>query len=267
MQEAAENRKIKLEFRQIASILVEVRWPHPVKYDVVNKFVKKAIEYDFDIKPAESEESVVAEAGALGAAVAAEQEEAADVAVSATVLADVEAHAPSVSLTSGAESAGGAVSASDQAVRALPPHLLPLKMEQVLVASAELCPQEQLRRLLGSRARPRQLRKGVSWDADHGHVCSSGGHQDDSRHKPGPVCRCVRSFRVRRFASPSPCLAALGRGCLEGTPLPPHRPARRRFGGRASRQGHYIMLNSIMSCDVYAWVSLTCMAKGFATMI
>ena len=120
MQKAAERRQVHLELRVIASILVELRWPRAVKYDVVHKFVKQAIPYDFDIRPA-----------------ALEEQEAADAAVSAAALADVEGHAPSASSTAGDVVASGADSATDKAARALPQHLLPLKLQNASGRGAE----------------------------------------------------------------------------------------------------------------------------------
>ena len=120
MQMAVEKRQVHLEFRVIACILVELRWPRAVKYDVVQKFVKQAIPYEFDIRPA-----------------ALEEQEAADAAVSAAALADVEGHAPSASSTAGDVVASGADSATDKAARALPQHLLPLKLQDASGLGAE----------------------------------------------------------------------------------------------------------------------------------
>ena len=138
---------MKIELSVIASILVELRWPHLVKYDAVKKFVKDAISYDFDIKPAAALE-VDAEDG--GEASAAVQQEAADEAVSASVVAafegaavsaavaaDFEGTAASVSSTDGAGSARVAGSATNQAVCVLPPHLLPLKLLEARGLHAE----------------------------------------------------------------------------------------------------------------------------------
>ena len=68
MQMAVERRQVHLEFRVIACILVELRWPRAVKYDVVQKFVKQAIPYEFDIRPAALEEQEAADAAVSAAA-------------------------------------------------------------------------------------------------------------------------------------------------------------------------------------------------------